>query len=96
MNTSIILSNIKTNSKGVNISLFGSILIPSKQFLTRFKYRPWKGVYCSHEFLDSVNVANKLVENLLETYWIKNICPVVETNISTEEQIKSLNILIDS
>ena len=42
------------NNKILDINLFGSILIPSKQFLARFKYRPWKGVYCSNEFLESV------------------------------------------
>ena len=59
----IISTSIKNNSKVNNITLFGSILIPSRQFLARFKYRPWKGVYCSSEFLESVDFANKFVIN---------------------------------
>ena len=90
----LILSNFKTNSKVVNISLFGSILIPSKQFLARFKYRPWKGVYCSQKFLDSVDLANKIVKELFEIYMFNNISPIIETNIVTEEELKSLNMLI--
>ena len=92
---SVILSTVKTNSKLIDIVLFGSILIPSKQFLSRFKYRPWKGVYCSREFLDSVNVANKLVIKLFKTYKEYKICPIIETNIANEQQLNYLNMLIE-
>ena len=91
----IILSSDKNNSKNLDINLFGSILIPSKQFLARFKYRPWKGVYCSPEFLDSVDVANNLVVKLLETYKNYKISPIIETNISTQSQLKSLTMLLE-
>ena len=91
----LIFAAKKANYNKTNIKLFGSILIPSKQFLARFKYRPWKGVYCSQEFLDSVDLANKSVKNLLETYLLNNICPIIETNISNEEQLKSLNMLME-
>ena len=92
----IILSTIKTNSRILDISLFGSIIIPSKRFLARFKYRPWKGVYCSQEFLESVDFANNLIIRLLETYMHNQICPIIETNISTEDQLNSLNMLLVS
>jgi len=76
------------------ISLFGSILIPSRQFLARFKYRPWKGVYCSSEFLNSVEYANNVVMELLETYKVNNINPIIETNISNEQHLNKLkNVL---
>ena len=94
-----ILSNmlsvaINNNPKIPKISLFGSILIPSKQFLARFKYRPWKGVYCSNEFLESEEFAHKIITNLLKTYKQNQICPLIETNISTDEHVKKLtNIL---
>ena len=88
---SVILSTMKTNSQKLDIKLFGSILIPSKQFLARFKYRPWKGVYCSREFLESVDYANNLILKLLETYMQHEICPLIETKISTEDQLNSLN-----
>ena len=94
-----ILSNmisvtINNNPKISKISLYGSILIPSKQFLARFKYRPWKGVYCSNEFLESEEFANKIITNLLKTYKHNEILPLIETNISTEKHLKKLkNIL---
>ncbi len=91
---SIILSTMKHNSTKKNIRLFGSILIPSKQFLTRFMFRPWKGVYCSKEFLGSVENANKVVIKLLKTYKQYKIYPIIETNSSSKANLTSLkNIL---
>ncbi|AIQ96895.1 hypothetical protein [Prochlorococcus sp. MIT 0801] len=94
-----ILSNIlsvptNNHSKVSKISLFGSILIPSRQFLARFKYRPWKGVYCSTEFLESEESAHKIITNLLNIYKLNQICPLIETNISTDKHLDKLkNVL---
>ena len=90
----IIFSTINSNPKQLNIKLFGSILIPSKQFLARFKYRPWKGVYCSTEFLGSEDFAINRVRQLLKTYRHHNICPVIETDTSTEEKLRTLKKII--
>ena len=82
----------ENNSKRLKITIFGSILIPSKQFLARFKYRPWKGVYCSSEFLDSVDIANKVIKKILLTYNQNNIHPLIETGVYTDNQLKKLKI----
>ena len=90
----IIYKTTENSSRKSKIILFGSTLIPSKQFLARFKYRPWKGVYCSSEFMQSVDYATDLVTKLLETYKEYQISPIIETNISTDVHLKSLkNIL---
>ena len=73
-----------------NIRIFGSILIPSKQFLSRFKYRPWKGVYCSSEFLNSLDIANNILKKILATYKQNSIHPIIETGIYTDNQLKKL------
>jgi len=86
----IIYSTMQKNSEELNIKLFGSILIPSKQFLARFKYRPWKGVYCSSEFLDSTDFANNVVKKILIAYKENNIFPIIETSIYTDEHLKIL------
>ena len=91
----IILST-SNNNKILDINLFGSILIPSKQFLARFKYRPWKGVYCSNEFLESVEFANTFVRNLLRIYMQYQILPVIENRVSSEDQLNTLDNLINS
>ena len=90
----ITLFSNKNNSINSNIKLFGSVLIPSKQFLARFKFRPWKGVYCSNEFLESVDFANNLVRKLLQTYEKYDISSIVETDVSTEEKLNSLQNLL--
>ena len=84
----------KSNSSKSDIKLFGSILIPSKQFLARFKFRPWKGVYCSDSFLESVDFASNLVNKLLKTYKQYNICPIIESDVSTEEKLNSLQMIL--
>ena len=90
-----IISSTKKNSKSLEINLYGSVLIPSKQFLARFKYRPWKGVYCSNEFLGSVSYANKLLIKILQIYKKYKIFPIIETNTSSEKKLKSLESFIN-
>ncbi len=90
----IISSYNQSDSKINNIRLFGSVLIPSKQFLARFKFRPWKGVYCSSEFLESLDYANRLIIDLLKTYKQYRIYPIIETNTSTEAYLESLKMLL--
>jgi hypothetical protein len=91
----VILLSSNTNNKNLDINFFGSILIPSKQFLARFKYRPWKGVYCSNEFLESVDYANTFVRKLLRTYMQYEILPVIETRVSSKDQLNNLDKLIN-
>ena len=86
----LIFAAKKANYNKTNIKLFGSILIPSKQFLARFKYRPWKGVYCSKEFLESVDSASNLVTKLLKLYKKFDICPLIETDVSNDDKLNSL------
>ena len=81
---------MKNNLNQSNITIFGSILIPSKQFLARFKYRPWKGVYCSNEFLDSLEFANKIIKELLINYKNNKICPIIETPFYSDDHLKIL------
>ena len=84
----------KVNSRRFNINLYGSILIPSKEFLASFKFRPWKGVYCSDEFLNSEDLAINLVKELLKTYKKYKICPLIETDVSKENKLNSLKKIL--
>jgi len=92
----LIFAAEKANYNKTNIKLFGSILIPSKQFLARFKYRPWKGVYCSKEFLESVDSASNLVTKLLKLYKKFDICPLIETDVSNDDKLNSLLTILQS
>ena len=90
----IVSTTLKCESITSNIFLYGSILIPSKQFLARFNYRPWKGVYCSSSFLGSVEFAFENVRHILKIYNKHNIIPIIETNTSTDNELDNLKRLI--
>tara|TARA_B100000700_G_scaffold283563_1_gene336080 strand:- start:1118 stop:1957 length:840 start_codon:yes stop_codon:yes gene_type:complete len=84
------------NKSGISkISFYGSILIPSKQFISRFKFRPWKGVYCSTEFLDSVDKGNYFIIKLLSFYQQNNITPIIETKTSNTKELSILNKILN-
>ena len=92
----LIFAAEKANYNKTNIKLFGSVLIPSKQFLARFKYRPWKVVYCSKEFLESVDSASNLVTKLLKLYKKFDIFPLIETDVSNDDKLNSLLTILES
>ena len=72
------------------INLFGSLLIPSKQFTARFKFRPWKGVYISEKYLSSLDNFYDFTRDLVYFYRANNIIPLVETDFATSEKLESV------
>ncbi len=68
------------------IKIYGSLFIPSKQFIARFKFRPWKGVYLSNEYLNSLEESSKITKKIIDFYSNNSIIPLVETELSTEKQ----------
>lgn len=81
----------KSNDKKINF--YGSLLVPSKQFISRFKYRPWKGVYISDEYLNSLDDFYNFTKDLVQIYMSNNICPVIETEFSSLEKIDNIDNL---
>jgi len=49
------VSHLEKVVESKKLNLFGSLLIPSKQFIARFKFRPWKGVHISEKCLCSLD-----------------------------------------
>ena len=72
------------------INLFGSLLIPSKQFIARFKFRPWKGVHISKKFLDSIDDFYDFTRDLVQFYEDNNITPLIETDFASSEKLESV------
>ena len=68
------------------INIYGSLFIPSKQFLARFKFRPWRGVYLSNKYLNSLEESIIITKNIIDFYLFNNVIPLVETELSTEKQ----------
>ena len=86
-NEMIYLNKLANTEK---INLFGSLLIPSKQFLARFKFRPWKGVYISEKFLSSLDDFYDFTRDLVCFYKNYNITPVIETDFTSSEKLDSV------
>ena len=88
-----ILNNSYKN-KDQNIKILGSLLIPSKQFISRFKFRPWKEVYISNRYLNSLHDFYAFTKDLIALYFENDICPVIETECSTLENIENIYNLL--
>ena len=84
------LAYIQNTSKDKKLKLFGSLLIPSKQFISRFKFRPWKGVFISDKFLYSLDDFYSFTKDLVCFYKNNNITPVIETDFSSSEKLEAV------
>ena len=77
------------NNNFEDYKIYGSLFIPSKQSLSRFKFRPWKGVYFSNEYLNSLEKANQITSEILNFYFDNKINLLIESECSTNKQLKS-------
>jgi hypothetical protein len=81
---------LKQVTKYEKINLFGSLLIPSKQFISRFKFRPWKGVYITEKCLCSLEDFYDFTKELLCFYINNDITPVIETDFASSEKLDNV------
>ena len=81
------LNNIAKDEK---LKLFGSLFIPSKQFIARFKFRPWKEVYISEKCLFDLDNFIDFTSDLVSFYKDNNITPVIESDFSSSEKLDSV------
>ena len=86
--------NKSSHSKDKNVKIFGSLLIPSKEFISRFKFRPWKGVFISEKYLNSLDDFYAFTKDLIEIYLDNNICPIIETECSSIKKLQDIHSLI--
>lgn len=82
------------NLRASGIKVYGSILIPTKQFLARMKFRPWNGVFLSESFLADVDVATAIVGDILDVYRENDVEVLVETAMRTEKDIMTMNSIV--
>ena len=68
----------------VPLKIAGSVMIPSKQLLARFRFRPWAGLVLSEDFLNDIDFADKTVRNLIKIYNKYNVEPIIETTINSK------------
>ncbi len=84
------LTYLKKIVKDEKLNLFGSLFIPSKQFIARFKFRPWKEVYISGKYLFDLENFFDFTSDLVSFYKNNNITPVIESDFSSLEKLDSV------
>ena len=80
--------------KEQKLNLFGSLFIPSKQFIARFKFRPWKEVYISEKFLYSLDKFLAFTSDLVDFYNKNNITPLIESDFFSSDKLSSVNSFV--
>ena len=85
---------LQKQNQNINIKFFGSLFIPSKLFIARFKYRPWKGVYIANKYLNSLEIFHDFTKDLINFYLANNITPVIETDFSSSSKLKVIHSLL--
>jgi len=84
------LTYLKKIAKVQKLILFGSLFIPSKLFIARFKFRPWKEVHISNKYLNSLEKFFDFTSDLVSFYKKNNITPVIESDFSSLEKLNSV------
>jgi len=87
---------LKKVAKFEKINLFGSLFIPSKQFIARFKFRPWKEVQISEKCLYSLENFFDFTSDLVNFYKKNNITPVIESDFSSLEKLNSVYSFLEN
>ena len=87
---------LKNVAKEEKLNLFGSLFIPSKQFIARFKFRPWKEVYISEKCLYSLENFFDFTNDLVSFYKKNNITPVIESDFYSSEKLDSVYSFLEN
>ena len=87
---------LKNVAKDEKLNIFGSLFIPSKQFIARFKFRPWKEVYISERCLYSLDNFFDFTRDLVSFYEKNNITPVIESDFSSSDKLDSVYSFLDN
>ena len=87
---------LKNIAKDEKLNLFGSLFIPSKQFIARFKFRPWKEVYISEKCLYALENFFDFTNDLVSFYKKNNITPVIESDFSSLDKLDSVYNFLDN
>jgi len=90
------LTYLKKITKDERLNLFGSLFIPSKQFIARFKFRPWKEVYISEKCLYALENFFDFTNDLVSFYKKNNITPVIESDFSSSDKLDSVYSFLEN
>ena len=57
-----------TETKKKEVTIAGSIFLPTAKLIAQQKFRPWNGVYLSEQFLTGPSIATEIVTNIIRLY----------------------------
>eukprot|EP00820_Chromera_velia_P029467 Cvel_2097.t1-p1 / transcript=Cvel_2097.t1 / gene=Cvel_2097 / organism=Chromera_velia_CCMP2878 / gene_product=hypothetical protein / transcript_product=hypothetical protein / location=Cvel_scaffold81:302-3193(-) / protein_length=366 / sequence_SO=supercontig / SO=protein_coding / is_pseudo=false len=77
------------------VRVIGSLFVPSKQLLARMKFRPWKGVFLSDEYLSSVEAAEAVTLEVLKAFDEFGVEVLVESAVRGEKDLEALVRLLE-
>lgn len=77
-----------------HIKIIGSVFLPSRKFLAQFKFRPWRGVFCSERYLNDLEYAKTFTRKMLRCYEELGIEALVESALRTESEVHALSDLM--
>ena len=90
------LTYLRSVAKKEKLKLFGSLFIPSKQFIAQFKFRPWKEVYISEKYLNDLENFFDFTSDLVSFYKKNNITPLIESDFSSSEKLNNVYSFLDN
>ena len=88
--------DLKDDERTRDIRLFGSIMVPTKALLAKFKFRMWSGLFLSEEFLGSVEGAAEITREINRIYEKFGVESLVESAIRSEKDMANLMEFIES
>ena len=68
--------------------MYGSVLVPSARLLAQLRFRPWRGVLLSQQFLGSVLGAEAAMLEVLQVYRRHGVVPLVESGVGGERELQ--------
>ena len=90
------LTYLKKILKDKKLNLFGSLFIPSQQFIARFKFRPLSQLYISDKCLFALDNFFSFTRDLVSFYKNNNITPVIESDFSSSEKLASVYSFLEN
>eukprot|EP00873_Tetraselmis_striata_P020924 jgi/Tetstr1/441188/TSEL_029445.t1 len=80
---------------GVNVQLHGSIFLPSKQLLAQQRFRPWRGVFLSQEYLNDPEAAKRVTRQVVEVYNRFAVMPLVESAVKKDADFAYMHSVLE-
>ena len=78
-----------------NVPVAASVFLPTKQLIAQQKFRPWKGVYMSDQFLSGPDQAHNVVVDIVQTLTENNAELLLEApGVRTQKDLDLVNALV--